>query len=78
MITKTEANRKALNKPVLVLTRNGFWRGVVIAVKDEETFVVKKNKGGYEILVSMYDIRYEDVEPEGVEDDTQGAIVPVE
>jgi hypothetical protein len=54
-MNKNQANSRMLGKLVKVVDPEGDWAGEVVGVKNEDTFLVKRNE--FVIEVSMFDIR---------------------
>ncbi len=58
---KLEYHKKAIGKEVYVVTRRGFWYGIVTDVFGNEGFLVKPNENNEKpIPVSIWDVRYPD------------------
>ena len=52
-----EINKRAINKPCVVLTPKYYYHAVIAEVIDAETFLVSPTKGDAR-EVSIFDIRY--------------------
>jgi len=57
MSEKLEVNRRAIGQKVIVYWGHDIWKGIIVDVKDEETFWVRGYDGEQLVEVSIWDVR---------------------
>lgn len=56
-MNKIDYNKKMVGKSVLVEDEHSPWKGKIVSVLDEDTFLVSNPKTGATFKVSIYDVR---------------------